>query len=267
MIMQNFTRNLIRNSRRSWQWDDQTGDGLGITRVMGVEKVDDDRFKTILWLDIKRSWRYKWLWIDFWIIPNGTLYIIFCIIREGNCITRFRLYCTGSEILTQNRFSIRASVNQCSRNHKKLFWPPDIHAKTDKTVTLPYFRSFRYAGSFRKKNSNSTDEACLNAWLTQVKTQFISVFPHQNYTVFSTKFKYRLTLWTLFIQSPSISNHNFYTLDYDKDYGLWRLVLEKTLAILQPGWELLNQASKIDWSILPRTISSNERSRSFRRFQ
>lgn len=51
-------------------------------------------------------------------------------------------------------------------------------------------------------NSISTDRACLNAWFTQVKTQFISVFPYQNYTVFSTKFKYGLTLWTLFIQSP-----------------------------------------------------------------
>ena len=44
---------ILRNSRKSWQWDDQTGDGSGITRVMGVEKVDDDSFKTILWLDIQ----------------------------------------------------------------------------------------------------------------------------------------------------------------------------------------------------------------------
>ena len=184
MIMQNFTRNLIRNSRRSWQWDDQTGDGLGITRVMGVEKVDDDRFKTILWLDIKRSWRYKWLWIDVWIIPKGTLYIIFCIIREGNCIIRFRLCCTGSEILTQNRFFIRASVNQRSQNHhKKRFWPPDIHAKTDKTVTLPYFRSFRYAGSFRKKlefNGRSMSERLVD---TGEDTIYFSVSPSKLYSI------------------------------------------------------------------------------------
>ena len=36
-------------------------------------------------------------------------------------------------------------------------------------------------------NSISTDEACLNAWLTEVKTQFILVLPYQNilYIIYS----------------------------------------------------------------------------------
>ena len=39
----------------------------------------------------------------------------------------------------QNRFFIRTSANQLSRNpDKKRFEPPDIPSKTDKTVTLPY---------------------------------------------------------------------------------------------------------------------------------